>query len=679
MKKKRSTKATYNSFWHNQKWRAIEHSINTGDFKEAYTQIDMLDCMEATNTQVDPDSLNQLASYLLRSEDWDAAIVTLGLIEQRLGLPRAARIDRLFHAAAQAALSHDYIRSAELHCRLLALYPKHQNGLRNFAIVLRRLRAYSAAERYILNYIEIFPECIHGLNTYGTILADLGRNREAIEIYKRILAIDPDYPDANSNLANEYHLLSQIDLSFIYSSRALCLSASNSLILLDHLTQLRRVCAFDQLEKVDWWQLLEEINPNVIDSSFLQVLTLAESSDDQRRFLGVVRRWGKQQASVASRQTLPLGSVPISDRFNNSIRIGFVSADFRDHSVARFIWPLFEHLNREEFSLYCYSTYRVQDSWRKRFEQHSSAMRDVSALSPLAMKKVISKDNIDILFDLTGFTKGSRTSFFAWRAANIQISWLGFPGTSGIDEIDYLFLDRYLVPEDLSLIQEQPLITPGTTVCFSNLDEIPLTPVIPEIVRGHLTLGTLNNSYKITRATISRWAKVLLELPRAHFLFVRREFQSYYLRINIIDEFAKHGIESDRIHFYNNRLDGRHYLDCYNEIDFTLDTYPVTGGTTTTDSLWMGVPVVALEGPNVHQRVCSAILQHAGHPEWIAKTDEEFIDIALGLAMDQDKRVHLRHSLRTDLKKSPLYNTKQFADDFGRTMRQLMIKSKVSP
>ena len=237
--------------------------------------------------------------------------------------------------------------------------------------------------------------------------------------------------------------------------------------------------------------------------------------------------------------------------------------------------------------------------------------------------------------------------------------------------MDYLFLDRHLAPEDPSLISEKALITAGTTVCFSQIDEVEITPEIPERIRGHLTLGTLNNPYKITRTTLKRWARVLLKLPSAQFLFVRQEFQSYRLRQNIVAEFERYDIRRNRVHFFNNRLANRHYLDCYNEIDFTLDTYPVTGGTTTTDSLWMGVPVVGLKGPNVHQRVCSAILHHAGHPEWVAHSDDEFVQIALNLAADQESRIALRQTLRSELKSSLLCNTKQFADDFGAAMDSL--------
>lgn len=626
----------------------------------------------ANAQRLGPDALDLLANLYLSCQAWDQAIDICGRIERGFTADqRSQRIKQLLREGADAANSGHAQHAIALHCRLLALDPEHSLGLRNLAILLRRSGDLKAAQQFIQRYLNTKPNCPQGLNTYGTILTDLGQHDDAINAYQRAVQADPNNADAFSNLACEHHLKAQIDSAFVCSTRAIALAPQRELIWLDHLTHLRRACAFDRLEKLNWWRLLDRLTPELVSSAFLQVLVLAEQQADQARLLSCISRWGDSQAQAV--QALPAPPALPSDP-QEPLRIGFVSADFRDHSVARFIWPLFEHLDRSRFALFGYSTYRVQDSWRARFDQHATAMRDVAALSPQQLCRTIRADNIHILFDLTGFTKGSRTAAFAWRAAPVQISWLGFPGTSGLPQMDYLFLDRHLAPDDPSLIREQPLISPGTTVCFSQIDPVPITPVIPELVHGHLTLGTLNNSYKLTRATIARWSRVLQALPTAQFLFVRREFQSYYLRSNLIAEFERNGISGERIHFFNNRLAGRHYLDCYNELDFTLDTFPVTGGTTTTDALWMGVPVVGLEGPNVHQRVCSAILHHAGHPEWIARTDDEFVQIALDLAADQQRRTDLRQSLRSELQASLLCNTQQFAADFAAAMESLRPK-----
>lgn len=614
--------------------------------------------------------LEALVQLQLNQDHFDDAVKTNILIASRHKKPSPQRIQEIFTAAATTAQQSRNRESIALHCKLLALDSRHTTGLRNGVIVLRRLKSYTTAERWMQRYLELKPNCKHGLNTYGTVLTDLGRHQEAIAAFQKVLEQDPDYADANSNLANEFHLLAQIDPAYYYSSRSVHLAPARLELLTDHLTQLRRVCEFNKLEKIDWWALLAQIHVENVSSVFLQALVLAEDPDDQQKLLHLVKHWGDHQSTLAARQP---GSAPVdlpSDP-TEALKIGFISADFRDHSVARFIWPLFEHLDRKRFSLYGYSSYRVNDNWRQRFEQSATAIRDVEHCSPIELQRIIQSDGVHILFDLTGFTRGSRTGLLAWRSSPVQVSWLGYPGSSGLPQMDYLFLDRYLAPSDPAMIREKVLISPGTTVCFSDIPEIPITPIIPELVRGYLTLGTLNNSYKITRRTMQRWSQVLKALPGAQFLFVRREFESFHLRANILSEFKQLGVATERIHFFNNRRVNRHYLDCYNELDFTLDTFPVTGGTTTTDALWMGVPVVALEGPNIHQRVCSAILHHAGHSEWIAKTDEEFVQIALQLALNQPQRVALRQSLRDELKQSLLCNTKQFVNDFASSMENL--------
>jgi predicted O-linked N-acetylglucosamine transferase (SPINDLY family) len=648
----------------------VEKLVNEGNPREAIQILEAWCKKQTANMPMPAAELTRLAKLQFDQELYDEAIQTCAHLARGQAKPSNKRIQELFSAAVITAQENRNRESIGLHCELLALVPNHTTALQNGAVVLKRLKCYTTAERWMRRYLELKPACKHGLNALGCLLTELGRHQEAISSFQQVLAQDPNYAEANSNLANEYHLIAQIDEAFFYSSKSIRLAPDRLDLLGAHFTHLRRVCAFDKLEQIDWWTLLSRIPTDGVSTVFLQAMVLAEQTEDQQKLLSLVNHWGDHQAALATRQPGPpprhLPSNP-----NEPLKIGFISADFRDHSVARFIWPLFEHLDRQRFALYGYSTYSVNDAWRQRFEQSATAIRDVGHFSALELQEIIQADGIHVLFDLTGFTRGSRTGLLAWRSSPVQVSWLGYPGSSGLPQMDYLFLDRHLAPEEPNLIRERPLISPGTTVCFSQLPEIPITPTIPEMERGKLTLGTLNNTYKITRRSMERWGRVLQALPEAQFLFVRREFESYYLRANIITEFKRLGIASTRIHFFNNRRANRHYLDCYNEIDFTLDTFPVTGGTTTSDALWMGVPVITLEGPNVHQRVGSAILHHAGHPEWIAKTDDEFVQIALELAADQPRRIALRQSLRGELKSSLLCNTKQFATDFATTMKNL--------
>lgn len=614
--------------------------------------------------------IHSMATQHIQKGEWEKAIDVYRVTRPSTPEILKEQTHQIFKKAVSAAEENNDNMSLKLHCQLLALSPNHETGLRNFALLLKRNGQYQSALYFVNKSLAINPDNPDSLNTLGTILADLGANDEALKVFKTALNVAPSSFNLHNNIANQYHLKSQIDMAFIHSSRAIAQGSTRAALWLDHLTHLRRVCDYERLEKINWWKVINEMPAGWTSTSFLQLLTLAESKHDQKQLRHAIESWGNAQMQKVRDQPIEEFSKPLIKK-DDPLRIGFISADFRDHSVARFIWPLFEHLERKDFSLYCYSTFKQQDQWRERFEKSATVMRDVNDLSPQQLSTVIRRDQVHVLFDLTGFTNGSRTGSLAWRAASVQVSWLGFPGTSGLKTMDYLFLDKYLTPSDPSLITEQILQTCGTTVCFSEITPVPITATVPEQRRGYLTFGTLNNTYKMTRKTIQRWASILGDMPTSHFLFARREFQSHLLRENILKEFEKEGVGNDRIHFYNNRLEERHYLDCYNEIDLTLDTFPVTGGTTTIDALWMGVPVIGLEGENIHQRVCSAILHHAGHPEWIARTDEEFKQIALNLAENLQLRVQLRQSLRNEIMNSLLCDAKQFANNFSDCMNDL--------
>ena len=192
-----------------------------------------------------------------------------------------------------------------------------------------------------------------------------------------------------------------------------------------------------------------------------------------------------------------------------------------------------------------------------------------------------------------------------------------------------------------------------------------ITRSLPCQERGYITFGTLNNPYKFGEETFDCWGRILAEIRESKLLFVRREFQSWLLRKNVLEALMSRGIGADRVLFFNNRIAGRHYLDCYNEIDISLDTFPVTGGTTTIDSLWMGCPVVALEGSYMHQRISSSILRNAGLHELVAVDVEDYVDMNVRIARDTCKLEGYRKSLRERLQTSPLCDGQKFTESFA--------------
>ena len=550
---------------------------------------------------------------------------------------------------------------------------------RNLAVLLRNLQAWQCALEVIDKYLLFNPNCSSGMNTKGILCSDLGMHKQALAWFSSSLKISPDSGEAHLNIANEYHILADIDNAYLHSCTSLALSEINlcTPLLGDHYMHLRRVCDFAKIESLDWWRVLKYMPYNVQQYYFLQYLVLVESEQECITMHSILCDWGTHQPEQIG-LTVSMGKSDDKvcnlqkDLGKDVLAIGFVSGDFRDHSVARFIWPLFKYIDRSRIKLICFSTCSMTgDHWQNKFIESADLFIDVTSLSPYQMLSLIQAHKIDILFDLTGFTKGSRTRLFSLRLAPIQISWLGYPGTTGLKTMDYIFVDKFLRPVSHTCFSERFAVTAGTSICFSEMDNVPISLVCPQEKRGYITFGSLNNPYKFTRKMFKVWAAVMKEVPDSVIYFVRREYNSYYLRSNIVSAFGGEGICDNRIYFYDNRSAGRHYLDCYNEIDICMDTFPVTGGTTTVDSLWMGVPVISLEGIALHQRIGSSILRQSGLDCLVAQTVDQYINLSVQLSHDLSIRKHYRENLREHIKNSLLCDEVQFADDFSLCMKSI--------
>lgn len=607
---------------------------------------------------------------LIKHEKWDQAFEFIAAIEKRCFKNLQTRRKELLDEVVINANQENYSAAIMLSCKLLSTDRTNKHGLRNLAILLRRTNLYRSALYFARNYTDLYPQCPNGKNTLGIIYSDLGKHEEAIKVFSEAIAIDEKHSDSLINLANEYHIKADIDMAYIFASKAASINPNNKLLLLDFLTHMRRTCDFENIKKVSWLKLALNATNSQSSCSFLQLLTLCDDHKKNIDFLSIAKAWGDNLARMTEKP-LKQKIHSLTKKNNRSeINIGFISADFRQHSVARFIAPLFEHLEEHNFKIFAFSTYKDEsDKGRKYFQRKAYKFIDIESAGSNDLKELMAEHSIDILFDLTGFTKGSRTQMFASRLAPIQISWLGFPGTTGIANMDYIFVDKYLKPKE-EYIREKILLTEGTSICFTDMPNVPTTPILPEEKRNYITFGTLNNPYKFTPLMISIWSKVMSEKKGSKFFFVRREYDSFLLRENLLKEFAKHDISEDRIKFFNNRLQGRHYLDMYNEIDICLDTYPVTGGTTTIDTLWMGVPLICKEGKNIHERISSSIMKNAGLIELIAANDDDYINKAISVANNIELRKEMRENLRDRLMSSILCDQKRFCRDFSNAIRE---------
>lgn len=341
------------------------------------------------------------------------------------------------------------------------------------------------------------------------------------------------------------------------------------------------------------------------------------------------------------------------------IRVGYISPDFRHHVMYGFYYYMLFCYNRELFHVTCYSLSGVQDEYTKSIRNVVESWRRVDSLSLDELAAVIRQDNIDILVDLAGHSTGSGLPVFALRPAPVQISGLGWMETTGFPATDYLLTDKYLdgkLQEYHSYLCEKPLFL-SSQFCYRAADGVPDAAPAPCLKNGYITFGSFNSYHKITDEMVAVWSRILQRVPESRLLLKCQVFLDESMRHKVAERFAKHGIESWRLLLEPTSSD---YMQRYLEIDIALDTYPYTGGGTTLDALYMGVPVVSRYGNRRSSRFGLSILANAGL-SWLAVSDVQmYIELAVALAGDRELLDDLHLGLRNVLGRSNVMNGRMY-------------------
>lgn len=411
-------------------------------------------------------------------------------------------------------------------------------------------------------------------------------------------------------------------------------------------------------------------------TALLSHLARVRTPQDRLELVAMHRRWGEMvDTAVAKWPVRRPGPRPD----NGKIRVGFMSSDLRAHPVAYFAMPLFQHYDRSRFEVYCYSYYEgeTEDVTQKRITELVDVFRWRKDVGDHDAAQMIADDQLDMLIELGGSTHMNKIRVMAFKPAPLQASWLGYPHSAGLATIDHLILDPYVCPPNRELVIEEPLKMPRSWIAMGEMafPQRPITETIPQTRNGFLTIGTANNPYKYSREMVRTWARVTAAIPDSRFMFVRPESGTPSFRKNITALFEAEGVAPERLRFEDVR--GAH-MPFYNEMDMSLDTFPQTGGTTTCEALWMGVPVVTLVGDAMFERLSYSILTNAGLPDLCAQSEDEFVQIALKLANDPARRQELRTGLRGMLRASPLGQTQQFAADFYEMIQGAVDRAKAA-
>ncbi len=358
------------------------------------------------------------------------------------------------------------------------------------------------------------------------------------------------------------------------------------------------------------------------------------------------------------------------------LKVGFVSPDFCAHPVSFFVEPLFQQLDRDQFSVYAYSDVAKPDDITRSIENQVDVFRPIAGQNAQMVAKQILDDQIDILFDLAGHTGSGRLDVFHMRPAPVQISWLGYPATTGSAGIDFRLTDRYADPAAKSdpYHTEKLLRVDGGFLCYVPSPRTPEASTdTPSEKNGYITFGSFNNLAKISEECIEMWGEILHQVPDSKLFIKRRELKDPWVKKYFVTQFERQGIGGDRLQFKTSQTKLEGHLRQYATIDIALDSFPYNGTTTTFEALWMNTPVISLSGESHASRVGQSILKYAGLGELAATSRKKYIEKAVTLANDQAQLAAYRKTLRAILAGSSLTNQQRFARSVARILRQQWI------
>lgn len=570
-----------------------------------------------------------------------------------------------YNLGTSCLLENDVEQAVASLARAQELRPDDPQVLANLGNAYRARGDLEQAVDWYRRAAALQPDNVVAQNNLGLVLADLGRGDAAIDCFRRLLAQTPGLADTHYNLANVLRGQGQAEPAIEAYRRAIELQPA-SVEAHYNLGNLFREQGCPD-EAIACYQRALRLQPDAvrIRDNLLSALhyrpgtTLAElaaaHAEYERRH--AVGPWSPGQPAAAD--------------VTGPLRLGFVSADWGRHPVGRFLIRTLENLDRRQCQIVCYNDRLQTDEFTDRFRAASAEWHDVAALGDDELARRIREDRIQILFDLAGHTAQNRLLTFARRPAPIQITWIGYEGSTGLSAIDYLLADRHLVPPDAErYYSERVLRLPDSYVCYEPPAEAPPVSPLPALGSGRVTFGSFNNPAKITAAVVAAWAEILQRVPGSRLLLKYRGLDNRAWQSRLRRQFAERGLAAERIELAGWAPYGE-YLAAYGQVDVALDPFPFNGGVTTCDALWMGVPVVTWPGEIFASRRSLSHLSAVGLEETIAKDRNDYVGIAAGLAGNLPRLAQVRAALRTRVAGSPLCNGRLLAENLLNLLRPL--------
>ncbi len=511
--------------------------------------------------------------------------------------------------------------------RAVQLAPNLAHAHNNQGEIHRLRGELFEAEACCRRAVELDPQLAQAYCNLGVVRQFQGFPDEAADCYRRAIELQPDFAESYSNLASAWKDRGQLAESVAAYRQALALDPQRAT------THSNLLCTM-----------------------------LYAPEYDAATIYATHREWEERHARAL--ENAPARPHTNSRQAERRLRVAYVSPDFRNHVVGWNMRPLLQNHDRDQVEVVAYADVAFPDHFTLQLRACADRWRSVVGWSDAQLAETIREDQIDVLVDLSLHTAGSRLLCFARRPAPVQVTFAGYPGTTGLSAIDYRLTDRYLDPEGTDSCYAETSVRLDTFWCYEAPDESPALTELPALARGHVTFGCLSNFCKVNAQVLALWGQVLRQVEGSHLVLLA---PAGSCRAWAVEQL---GVAAERVTFLDMQPRAE-YLAQYQAIDVGLDTFPYNGHSTSLDSFWMGVPVVSLIGQTVVGRAGLSMLSNLGLTELAAESPADFVRAACRLAADLPQLALLRASLRSRMTASPLMDAPRFARSIETAYRQM--------